>query len=300
MRLYYFDDSGDRSRDPDRPYFVLGGLGIDAADVPELNKRVTRTAETYGMTLAYPTELKFNQVGRHQDRKPSKPHWMWRAGLHDRERRRALVYSVLRTAATIDTVRFIAVAVDTRKIPASHPVIQTALQPLLERVQMDAQSADMPALVMMDEEQADDRALREKLRAGSDYMKFDSIIDSIAFMPSEESPGIQVADLVAGAVSRHFNSGDPGYLRTIWKSFYRGRSASPHGNGMKVYPRGKAPDVPPRVPPWSEVDRKVHTFEFEVFPDSHRLTWNPNGTPSHIWTHDSDSASPNEKRPGTL
>lgn len=289
MRLYYFDDSGDRSRDPKKPYFVLGGFGIDAAAVPQLNKNVTQTAESFGMELSYPIELKFNQVGRQGDRKPSRPHWMWRAGLTDREQRRALVYSALRSAAMIESVRFIAVVVDTRRIPASQPVIQTALHPLLERVQMDAQSTKVPALVMMDEEQADDRALREKLRAGSDYMKFDSIIDSIAFMPSEESPGIQVADLVAGAVGRHFNAGDPGYLRTIWKSFYTGRSGTPSGNGMKVYPGGSVPIVSPRTAPWSEIDRRVHTYEFEASPDDCALSWRSDGTPSHVWSHDSDS-----------
>ncbi|MBD4583766.1 DUF3800 domain-containing protein, partial [Xanthomonas citri pv. citri] len=83
---------------------------------------------------------------------------------------------------------------------------------------MNAKKHATHALVLMDEEQADDKALREVMRNGSEFLKYDRILDTIAFIPSEESIGIQVADLAAGAISRYFNSNDPGYVRTFLRS----------------------------------------------------------------------------------
>lgn len=74
MRAYYFDDSGDRSPDNRPPFFVMGGFGIDADQLPELQARTRKVAATFGLTLKHPVELKFNHVGRNEGDVESKPH----------------------------------------------------------------------------------------------------------------------------------------------------------------------------------------------------------------------------------
>ena len=288
MRIYYFNDSGDRSGDPTKPFFALGGFGIDATQVPELGRRIRSVAERYGMPLGHPVELKFNQVGRSKDNKPSKPHWMIRAGLTNPNERRALVYSALREAAQVPSVEFLSVIVDQRQLREEDHPLKEALTPLLERIQMNAQKHSTQALVLMDEEQADDKALREVMRNGSEFLKYDRILDTIAFIPSEESIGIQVADLAAGAISRYFNSDDPGYVRTFLRSAICSPAGYHNGYGVKVYPRGRFTAPSQRTAPWGSVDREVHQIEFARYPGE-TLTWRDDGRPTFVWKHDWDS-----------
>lgn len=284
MRVYYFDDSGERRLNKDAPFFIMGGFGIDADQVPVLGRAVKGAAAAYGLTLSHPAELKFNHVGRLKDN-DRKPQWMLRAGITERAKRRALVYTVLRSALQVKSVRVIIVAVDQTKTYGAKTPIQHALQPLLERVNMDLSDASTCGMVVMDEEQTEDKGLREQLRGGSLYMNFDRLIDTVSFMPSEESPGIQVADLIAGSFNRYLNQNDPGFARVIWR-FLRESYGRRDGYGLKLYPRGTIEAPAPRYLPWTETDRTIHQFELAA--GGHPLTWLPDGAPSLAWTTDWD------------
>lgn len=288
VRVYYFDDSGDRGKDPNAPYLVVGGFGIDADQLPALKAEVLKVAEKFGFPMSHPSELKFNQVGRKKDDKPNKPHWMIRAGLNDMLERRAFVYAVLRAALRITSVKVLAVAVDQGKTYGSKKPIELAMDPLFERIQMDAVEHSTIALVMMDEEQADDKALRHATRAGSAHVRYTNIMDTISFMPSEESPGIQVADLVAGSIGRYMNYGDPGYLRVFWHKV-RAVNGARDRFGIKVYPSGAclAPAVHPT--PWPPLDRSVHNIEMmRVYGKA--VEWSASGKPS--WHFPDDDKRP--------
>lgn len=139
----------------------------------------------------------------------------------------------------------------------------------------------------MDEEQKSDKDLRRALRDGSEYMNYDSVIDSIGFMPSEESIGIQIADLTVGAAGRHVNHNDDGYIRTFARSLKR-TGGPVNGRSFKIYPTGTFAHPHARTAPWSATDREVHDIEFSRISET-RLTWTHDGTPSHIWKHDFDS-----------
>jgi hypothetical protein len=83
MRVYYFDDAGDRSGRPDKPpFFTLGGFGIDADELPLLKGSIQTTAFNVGFNSAYPSELKFSHVGLNRDPE-KKPNWMIRVRPHD-------------------------------------------------------------------------------------------------------------------------------------------------------------------------------------------------------------------------
>ena len=140
----------------------------------------------------------------------------------------------------------------------------------------------------MDEERKEDKALRESLRQGSPFFQYDRIADTIAFMPSEESIGIQIADLVAGGFSRHLNHGDSGYLRTFARSA-DGYPDSVIGRGLKVLSNLDVVEMPSaRTAPWTAQDREVHDLEYH-FTRKQQLVWESDGTPNLIFPFDTDS-----------
>ncbi|PNI10097.1 hypothetical protein CXX84_01045 [Arthrobacter sp. AFG7.2] len=281
MRIYYFDDSGDRGKDPNAPYLVMGGFGIDADQVHVLQANVRRAANGFGFRMQHPHELKFNHVGRNSDNKSNKPHWMIREGITVREKRRALVYACLREALRTPTARVLAVAVHQPSIFGNRKPIEHGLHPLLERINMDCAAYNTSGLIVMDEEQADDKALRAATRGGSAFMQFGRLIDTISFMPSDESIGVQIADLIAGAIGRYLNHQDPGYLRVIWP-----RVRHVHGQrdryGIKLYPKGQCLTPPVQPVPWPNGDRLVH--EYEMQSTGRHINWHWDGSPDWIFT----------------
>lgn len=288
MRLFYFDDSGSRVPGKGKPFFVLAGFGIDSDDLPLLKRAVTQQARFYGMELGYPTELKFHHVATLRDNKPTKPQWMLRSGLTEMNQRRALVYSCLRAALSIPSAEALCVGVNKERLGGDQSAISEALTLLLERVQLNCQKHGTSGLVLMDEERKEDKALRESLRQGSPFFQYDRIADTIAFMPSEESIGIQIADLVAGGFSRHLNHGDSGYLRTFARSA-DGYPDSVIGRGLKVLSNLDVVEMPSaRTAPWTAQDREVHDLE-NHFTRKQQLVWESDGTPNLIFPFDTDS-----------
>jgi len=79
------------------------------------------------------------------------------------------------------------------------------------------------------------REFAEKIiRIGTKYAKIEHLIETIMFVPSDVSIGIQYADFCVGAVGRKYNSGDDKYFKIIERNF---RGWPEHlGKGLKEYP----------------------------------------------------------------
>ncbi|TDH56317.1 DUF3800 domain-containing protein [Mycobacterium eburneum] len=248
VRVYYFDDAGDRSGRPDKPpFFTLGGFGIDADEIPQLKNSIATTALRLGFASNYPYELKFSHVGLNRDPE-KKPNWMIRSGLDTSVKRRALVLGCLQALVEISSVKIIIVAVDQRRTYGNQSPILHGVKPLFERINYDCAEHTTGGLVICDEEQADDKKLRDATRSGSFYTTFDNLVDAISFMPSQESIGVQMADLIAGGFNRYLNNHDPGYARVLWPKLRASASGRVCGFGIKLYPSGSCPTPP--MPPW--------------------------------------------------
>ncbi|OFT82147.1 DUF3800 domain-containing protein [Corynebacterium sp. HMSC29G08] len=274
--------------DPHAPFLVLGGFGIDSEYVPQLAAKVSEVARLYGFNLEYPNELKFQHVATQKDSE-RKPQWMIRAGLETLVARRALVYSCLRAAASVPTVEVLCVGVNVGRLEETQNPIQQVVTPLLERIELNCKKHNTHGLVMMDEERKDDKLLRETLRDGSPFFKYESLPDTIAFMPSQESAGIQIADLIAGGFQRYVNASDPGYLRTFLKSV-DGFPENVVGKGLKLLDRADRLLLPERrTVNWSEFDRAIHTYEMEVHQPSKKLSWRADGAPNLLFENDWDT-----------
>ncbi|MBD2765296.1 DUF3800 domain-containing protein [Kocuria sp. cx-455] len=261
MRLYYFDDSGVRKSNGRDKYFVLAGFGIDSNKVSAMAQAVRIRANTFGIDLDAPRELKFSHVGpNHHPKKGKKTSWLLDAGLNTVEERKAAVSYCMQGALLTESVSVLAVAVSLDEVYGDHDAMGHAIHPLLERVDKDCQDRGTEGLVFMDEERADDTALRERMREGSRYSQFRSLLDTISFMPSEESIGVQVADLLAGGLRRFIEfptfPDSQWYGRLVWP-YLRQVGFGPNGYGLKRYPSGRfaQPNAPAR--PSDSHDAKV-------------------------------------------
>lgn len=283
MRLYYFDDSGSRTNNDNQPYFILAGYGIDADDISGLQERVYKVAKSYGMELRYPVELKASHAGN--IRKKDK-NWMVQAGLTEIHQRRALLLTVLRELRGTESLKCIVVAVANKSYEPHKPkkknqqtgnpknIIVDAMRLAMERVELDLRDHNDVGCVFLDEERGSESGLRDEFRFGSKFIQRKSIIETPGFVPSEESVGIQLADLIAGGVSRWINSSDPGYARHIWPKLrtHRGRIA---GVGLKVVPQN-AILHPPNTQHWGGNDKIVLEEMYQHVPQE--LQWR-NGVP---------------------
>ena len=79
------------------------------------------------------------------------------------------------------------------------------------------------------------REFAEKIiRSGTEFAEIKHLIETIMFVPSDASIGIQYADFCVGAVGRKYNSGDDEYIQIIESNF---REYPGHlGKGLKEYP----------------------------------------------------------------
>jgi hypothetical protein len=89
----------------------------------------------------------------------------------------------------------------------------------------------------------DDEKLRtrhhELLEGGEPFTSnYANIIETIFFSPSEASVGLQLADMVAGAVHRSFHNGEHRFAEMIRPSFRSSPSGAILGYGLVKMPKG--------------------------------------------------------------
>ena len=90
---------------------------------------------------------------------------------------------------------------------------------------------------------ADDKKLRtrhhELVEGGEPFAsKYDNIIETIFFSPSQVSVGLQLADMVAGAVHRSFHNGEHRFAEMIKPVFRTAPNGTILGYGLVKMPKG--------------------------------------------------------------
>lgn len=240
MRIFYFDDSGNKvSTGQGNRFFCLGGFSIDAQDLPLLkHHRDVMWKKHPGLGLPN-DEMKFAHVASERDR-PGKSNPLVRVGM-DLDSRRRFVLEALQGLVSIKSLEIVAGLVD-KPSAYGKPHFVHAMTVLMERSQMSLSEKSDFGIMFCDEENRNQTPLRDVLTQGStDYVKLTHIKETVAFVPSHLSPGVQFADLVAGAISRAANSGDWGYMNIILPAVRRSSTGAWDRHGIKIYPRGNFP-----------------------------------------------------------
>lgn len=124
-----------------------------------------------------------------------------------------------------------------------------ALNLLMERVCMeisdrDGRNATTPALMFTDSRKNDNNNKLDKelqiayLRArslGTYYIKFPNFCESLVFIDSNYSCGIQCADFCAGAIHKKFESNNDDFFNLLSPAIRKNKLGNIYGYGIKLY-----------------------------------------------------------------
>ena len=124
-----------------------------------------------------------------------------------------------------------------------------ALNLLMERICMeisdrDGRNAITPALMFTDSRKNDNNNKLDKelqisyLRAkslGTHYIKFSNFCESLVFIDSAYSSGIQCADFCAGAIHKKFENDDSKFFDILLPSIRTNKQGNVYGHGIKLY-----------------------------------------------------------------
>ena len=240
MRIFFFDDSGQKKGYEIDRYLCVAGFSIAASDLPLLTLYQQEMWSLHDGLGLPGDELKFSHVGRGSDTE-KKPNPLVRIGLTDFSQRRAFVMTALEKLTQIPSLEVIGALVD-KKRAYGDPPMHHALTVLFERAEMSLNDKSTHGLMFCDDENKNETPLRALLDQGSTtYVKFESIKETIAFVPSVSSPGVQFADLVAGSIFRAANTGDTEYLQKLMPQVRRDFSGNWQGAGIKMFPTARFP-----------------------------------------------------------
>ena len=124
-----------------------------------------------------------------------------------------------------------------------------SLNLLMERVCMEISDRDgrnsmTPALMFTDSRKNDNNNKLDKelqiayLRArslGTHYIKFPNFCESLVFLDSSYSCGIQCADFCAGAIHKKFEMNDGEFFNLLLPAIRKNKHNDIYGYGIKIY-----------------------------------------------------------------
>lgn len=214
MHLLYLDDSGSVANKSEN-YLVLGGLSIFEAQAHWFTQRLDNLAET--VCPENPTSVEFHASEIFAGR--AEP---WRS--MSRDERRGVIRSVLEIVrASYDTTRVFACAVHKASYPDRDPM-QIAFEDLCSRFDMylarlQAGGDRQRGLILLDTSSYETslQALARDFRSlGTRWGRvIRSLADTPVFVNSRASRIVQLADHVAYAVFRRYQSCDTAYFDII-------------------------------------------------------------------------------------
>lgn len=233
MRIFYADDSGQRKKLSSDRYFVFGGFGIDGSQVHRLKLLQQEVFASVPGMGAPGDELKFSSVGqqKHSLRFPN-PFAREGVALPDRIN---MIQTALIELGNIPSVEAISVVIDKKHAFGATP-LEHAFRVLMERIQISASEKSKNTLILCDEDSAQNQLREIHSENASQYLKYENIVETISFVPSHLSPGVQFADLIAGSVGRMLNHGDQKYFEKVIPYLRAGPGQKWRKYGLALFP----------------------------------------------------------------
>lgn len=246
MHLLFLDESGTPPAPTARRdrYFVIGGVII-----PEESWHPVKDA-LLGMKarLGIRGELKWRYFAPGND-DASNP--LRKMDARQRDTVRTEVYRIIcehKEIKSIACVASVEAAYKIGSVKTSDDLYQGTYKPVTERFQYYLQDASTSShkqlgIVVSDHRgPRDDKLLRRHhqklLYSGSEFSsRYENLVESLFVQPSNMSVGVQLADMVAGAVWRKFEKGDSRFFDMAEASFRKSRSGTVEGFGLVKYPK---------------------------------------------------------------
>jgi hypothetical protein len=230
MQLFFIDESGTippKDKTSDINFFTLGGIVISEDLWYELDKELTKL------------KLRFNIVGEIKWRyfAPQHPNAKLNPLSHlTKDQKETLRYSIFHLIAKFKSIRLICALVDIESayglnyIQCQNDLYWHAYKEMTEKFQYYLKDLShtvgnkINGIIICDHRQPKDdhqlRYLHQTLLTDSEreYSNYRNLIEGVFLAPSHFSVGIQLADMVAGAVYRNFTRQDSRYFDTIKQS----------------------------------------------------------------------------------
>lgn len=226
MFLCFVDESTTppkpTKKDP-RPYFVVAGIFVPVVQWHAITEEVLRLKQSYRVR----GEIKWRFFGTdNNDAENTVKH----LSRDERDRFRRRFFGILKARKSIVAVICVASvkhAYALSHVKDEHDLYGQTYKPVSERFQYHLQDVSRSVgekklgIIIADHRgRKDDERMRrehQKLlhanaRTISDYTH---LVESVFLTPSNTSTGIQCADMIAGAVSRRFNSGDEYWFNEV-------------------------------------------------------------------------------------
>jgi hypothetical protein len=217
MYLLYLDDAGSPGNGSER-YFVLGGVCVYEAQVDWFGRELDKLATPF--QAANPEELEF-----HASEIFSRRTNPWKQLSADEAR--GSLKSVLKVVSeSYATTCLFACAIDKTAFPGVDPV-EMAFEDLCKRFdlflnRLRANGENQRGMIILDKttrETSLQKLSREFRKSGTKWGTLKNIADTPFFVDSRASRLVQIADHVAYAVFRRFNTGDSQYFDIIAHRF---------------------------------------------------------------------------------
>lgn len=247
MHLLFVDESGSppKSGADDSKYFVVGGIII-----PENAWHALRDA-VLGLKLRYKIrgEIKWRYFSPHNGDSKNPMRNLSHAIRNDIRKNLIKIITSEPSVKTLACICSVAAAYEMDSINTQEDLYHGTYKPITERFQYYLQDETRLAgtkqfgIVVADHRgNQDDKRLRghhQKLlhSTGGFTSEYKNLIEGLFLEPSNLSVGIQLADLVAGAVWRKFERGDTAWYDLLLPSIRCNRAGSVDGHGIVKFPR---------------------------------------------------------------
>ena len=217
MYLLYLDDSGSPGN-ASEAYFVLGGLCVFEAQVDWFSREIDKLAAPYN--AAAPEDVEF-----HASEVFSRRVAPWDKLSSDEAR--GTLKSVLQVVNnSYNTTCLFACAIDKKAFPGFDPV-EMAFEDLCKRFdlflsRLKSAGDTQRGMIILDKttrETSLQKLSREFRKVGTKWGSLKNIADTPFFVDSRASRLVQIADHVAYAVFRRYNSGDAQYFDIVAHRF---------------------------------------------------------------------------------
>lgn len=250
MYLCFIDESGSPPK-PNQlgrrpPYFVIAGVIIHEAQWHGISEELQALKARQEFRVR--GEVKWRYFGpANTDAENSVAHLDQVA----RDAFRAAFYEIIAKRKAVKIIACVASAAAAYEQPyvtSQEDLYQMTYKPVSERFQYFLQdmertvgSAQLGIMIADHRGKSQDEGLRYKHHRFVDgnapvFSAYKNYVETIFMTPSHNSVGIQLADMVAGAIGRRFNSDDHHYFDQIEPSFRR-QGARVDGFGLVKFPK---------------------------------------------------------------
>lgn len=251
MQIFFVDESGNPSSPGKEAtkHFVVGGLVIAEDQWHHIEQDLNCLKTQY----AIKGEVKWRHFGQAIGREEEGNSLVHLDLIHRDELRAALfgIINKYQSNKVLTTVTHIPTAYEQPFVSSKHDLYWYTYKPLTERFQYYLQDlsrtvgSKINGIIVCDhrEKNHDDTIRRlhaNLLNAGVDdefSSKYENLIEGLFLAPSHLSIGIQLADVVVGAVFRNFEKGDDRWFNMLKPSWRCSPQGDIDGYGLIKFPK---------------------------------------------------------------